>query len=255
MFRPFLAGCAMTRRAGLLVVSLAVVCGGCGQGSLSSLWPDAPLGGVPDRPFAAAPSGPVGPVPTFKQAPATEAAARRVNEVAQRILAANADLPVKPLILAVGRPEPEIFHQDTAALYISEGLVSQCATEAQLAAVLCNELGKMVSTRQALLALKAHRPDRRPPPTVAIGNDGGGGFGPADATYRAEQLKFEEQTGKAGGALSPPPDPQLLARTFLKRAGFEPTDLDAVAPLLREAEKHSDIETQITAPIRPFVGQ
>jgi hypothetical protein len=237
----------MTRRAGLLIVSLAVACGGCTQGSL---WPDAPLGAVVDRPFASAPTG---PMPSFKQAPATEAAARRVNDVAQRVLAANADLPVKPLILAVGKPEPEIFHQDTTALYVSEGLVSRCATEAQLAAVLCNELGKMVSTRQALLALKARQSDRQTPVALPIGRDDNGSFGAADATQRAELLKFEESTGH-GGKLSPPPDPQLLARTFLKKAGFQPTDLDGVAPLLREAEKHSDIETQITAPIRPFVG-
>jgi hypothetical protein len=242
----------MTRRAGLLAMSLVVACGGCGPGSVSSLWPESPLGTVPDRPFAAAPTG---PMPSLKRAPATEAVARRVDGVAQRILAANADLPVKPLILAVGKPEPEIFHQDTSALYVSEGLVNQCTTEAQLAAVLCNELGKMVSTRQALLALKARHSDRQAPAALSIGRDDGGSFGAADATYRAELLKFEETTGRTNGALSPPPDPQLLARTFLKKAGYAPADLDGVTPLLREAERHSDIETQITAPIRPFVGQ
>ena len=239
----------MTHRAGLLVLSLAVACGGCGA---DSLWPEAPLGAVPDRPFTQAPTG---PAPTLKRAPATEAAERRVNDMAQRILAANADLPVRPQILTIGKPEPEVFHQDAVALYITEGMANRCTTDAQLAAVLCNELGKMVSTRQALLALKARHGDRSPPSALSIGQDTGGTFGAADATHLAELGKFQEETGRAGAALAPPPDPQLLARTFLKKAGFQPADLDAVTPLLREAQQHNDLETQLTSPIRPFVGQ
>jgi hypothetical protein len=247
----------MTRCAWLLTLSLAVASGGCAMSDLPTwLNPDAgPLGTVPDHPFTPAPTG---PMPTIAHAPATEAATRRLNDVGQKILAANAELPVRPVFLGIGSPEPQIFHRDTTAIYVSDSLVSRCSTEAQLAAVVANELGKMVSTREALLALKSRRGERDRPMSMPIGTESGGTFGPADGTRLAELGKYEKDTGHGpnGGTLSPPPDPDLLARTYLKKAGFATTDLDAVAPLLREAAEHSDIEKQFnTGPIRPFVGQ
>ncbi len=247
----------MTRCAWLLTVSLAVASAGCSMTDIST-WinPDSgPLGTVQDRPFTPAPTG---PAPTIVHAPATEAATRRVNDVGQRLLAANAELPVRPVFLGIGSPDPQIFHRDTTAIYVSDGLVSKCTTEAQLAAVVASELGKMVSMREALLALKARRGERDRPAALPIGPDSGGTFGPADGTRLAELGQFEKETGHGpnGGPPSPPPDPDLLARTFLKKAGFAVTDLDGVAPLLREAAQHSDIEQQFnTGPIRPFVGQ
>ncbi|HEX5272302.1 MAG TPA: hypothetical protein VFW33_17515, partial [Gemmataceae bacterium] len=177
--------------------------------------------------------------------------------VGQRLLAANAELPVRPVFLGIGSPDPQIFHRDTTAIYVSDGLVNKCTTDAQLAAVVASELGKMVSTREALLALKAARGERDRPLGLSVGSESGGTFGPADGTRLAELGKFEKDTGHgpAGGRPTPPPDPDLLARTYLKKAGFAATDLDAVAPLLREAARHDDIERQFNSgPIRPFVG-
>jgi hypothetical protein len=251
-FPVLMAGWAMTHRAWLPAVALMAACG-CATDPLASLWPDAPLSAVPDRPFSPVPTG---PLPTIAHAPATEAAMRRVGDVAQRILAANPELPIRPLFLAVGSPEPEVFHRDDKALFISDAMVNKCATEPQLAAVLCNELGKMVATRQALLALKARRLDGRAPADLPIGQERGGLFGGADGTHLAELGKYEQSGGRGPGDLpATPPDPQLLARTYLKKAGFAPTDLDGVAPLLHEAEKHTDHETQLTGQLRPFVGQ
>ncbi len=179
-----------------------------------------------------------------------------MNDVAQRLLAANADLPIRPLFMAIGSADPEVFHRDTTVVFISEGLVNKCASEAQLAAVLSNELGKVVSTREALLALKSRQPERDPPVDLPIGHEGGT-FGPPDGTRLAELGKFEQSTGQgpAGAHPTAPPDPQGLARTYLKRAGFTSADLAAVLPLLAEAQKHSDLELQINgSPIRPYVG-
>ena len=157
-------------------------------------------------------------MPTIVHAPATEAATRRVNDVGQRLLAANAELPVRPVFLGIGSPDPQIFHRDTTAIYVSDGLVSKCTTEAQLAAVVASELGKMVSTREALLALKSRRGERDRPAGLPIGTESGGTFGPADGTRLAELGKFEKDTGHGptGGPPSPPPDPDLLARTYLE---------------------------------------
>jgi hypothetical protein len=247
----------MTRCAGLLAVSLVVASAGCANQVSSWLWPEAPPGmvAVPDHPFGGVPTG---PAPTLVHAPATEAVTQRVNAVGQRLLAANAELPVRPMFLGIGSPDPQIFHTETTAIYVSDSLANGCTTEAQLAAVLASELGKMMATREALLALKAHRAERQGPIDVPIGVGNGGTFGAADGTSLAERGMFEKATGHgpAGGPPPAPLDPDLLARTYLKKAGFATTDLDAVAPLLREATKHDDIERQFTTgPIRPFVGQ
>jgi hypothetical protein len=247
----------MTRCAWLLTLSLAAACAGCETTGLPD-WLNpapAPMSVVPDHPFGGVPTG---PAPTVAHAPATEAATRRVNDVGQRLLAANAELPVHPVFLGIGSPDPQIFHKDATAIYVSDGLVNRCGTDAQLAAVLASELGKMISTREALLALKAARGQRDRPVSLPVGTDSGGRFGSADGTGLAELGKFEKDTGHGptGGPPTAPPDPDLLARTYLKKAGFAATDLDAVVPILREAGQHNDIEKQFTTgPIRPFVGQ
>ncbi len=244
----------MSRCAWLLVLSLAAASAGCTTDLPTWLNPDpSPLGTVPDRPFSGPPTG---PMPTVAHAPATEAATRRVNDVGQRLLLANPELAVKPVFLGIGSPDPQIFHRDTTAIYVSDGLVSKCATDAQLAAVVASELGKMISTRQALLALKAARGERDRPMPLSVGTDSGGTFGPADGTRLAELGKFEKETGHGpSGRPAAPPDPDVLARTYLTKAGFALTDLDSVAPLLREAAQHDAIEKQLsTGPIRPFVG-
>jgi hypothetical protein len=245
----------MIRRAWLLSVSLAVAAAGCNPLESTGLWPDSSMGTVPDRPFTAAPTG---PMPTIANAPpGTLAATQRVNAVGQRLMEANAELPVRPLFLGVGSPDPQIFHNETRAIYVSDGLVSKCTTDAQLAAVLANELGRMVSAREAQLALKARRGERDTPVGLAVGTESGGTFGPADGTRLAELGKFEKDTGHgpAGGSPSLPPNPELLARTYLKKAGFAATDLDAVGPLLHEAAQHNDIEKQLSGgALRTFVG-
>jgi len=237
----------MIRRTGLLALLLAGACGGCDP-SLSSwqLWPDSSIGSVPDQPLVAAPTDMVRTVANAP--PATVACTQRVNETAQKLLTANPELTVRPLFLGMGRSEPEIFHSDTRAIYISDGLVNKCATEAQLAAVLASDLGKMVATREAALALNARRNDREPPSIMAVGSDSRGSFGAADGTTLAELGMYQQRTGCGpSGRCTTPPNPEVLARNYLKKAGFTASDLDSVAPLLREAGQNCEIETQFNS--------
>jgi hypothetical protein len=74
--------------------------------------------------------------------------------------------------------------------------------------------------------------------------DAGGVFGPPDGTRLAELAKFEKERPKPGAA-PPPPDPMVLARIYLKKAGFDPRELDVVAPLLQEARASCAIERQL----------
>jgi hypothetical protein len=199
--------------------------------------------------------GPYGPVP--RQTPvragyaaAAEAEAKRVLAVAQKVIDANPQIGLRPVFITIGAPQPEIFHQGgdgpgkPCQVYVSEGLARQCKTEAELAAVLCQELGKVVVERTSMGQPGASRPGPLPPPGERLGNDERGPFGSADGTRLAELAKWEKQRGAAGKPRALPA-PEELARGYLKRARFDPRELDRVAGLLRQAEDHADLETSI----------
>jgi hypothetical protein len=205
---------------------------------------------VPDNPFAA----PAPPAQTVRvaQAPESKEAAGRVAAAGQKILAGNPKIGVRPLFITIGGPQPEIFHRDTQAVFITEGLVKQCATEPQLVAVLCHELGKIISEREAVAGPMARSSESEPPIDLRVGNDSGGVIGAADLTRLAELGKYEKQRRRA---VQLQPDPQALARTYLTNAGYAAAELDAAEPLLRAAAQHSTFEKQLgpSAPDRPWV--
>src|SRR5207237_1039878 len=132
--------------------------------------------------------------------------AARVDIVGRRIIAANPQVGAKPMFATIGAPEPEIFHRGTSDVYVTEGLVKQCSTDGQLAAILCSELGKVVAEREALSPPRTRRPERTPPADVPIGNAGN----PADAPARAGRVLIPHRgcsfTGTFG--IARPPDPR-----------------------------------------------
>jgi hypothetical protein len=171
-------------------------------------------------------------------APASIEAAARVDSLGQKVVSANAPTGLRPVFLTVGDPRPWIKHQGTSQVIVSEGLVRQCHSEGQLAAVLCHELAKMVSEREALANAQARRPEREPPMEVRIGNDSSSMFGrTSDMTRQAELAQYDPERRRVMAPPQPPPDPQVLAVAYLKQAGYPAGDLDAVAPLLSAAEK------------------
>jgi hypothetical protein len=194
--------------------------------------------------------GPLYPAPEMPQikqhyAPATEAAATRVEEMKQRILTANPQIGMKPLIVTTGSLQPEIFHRGTGQIIITEGLVKECTTDRFLAAVLCLELGKMVAEREAVACMQSRRPDIEPPPELRIGNETAGTFGPPDGGRMIELSRYEKSRRRLTDPLPLPPDPQVLARTYLAKAGFHDADLDATQPILRRAAANFQLERQM----------
>jgi hypothetical protein len=176
--------------------------------------------------------------------PATTVSAARVDLLGRKILAANPQIGMKPQFLVIGSPEPEIFHKKTGELFITEGLVRQCKTEGELAALLSHELGKMVSEREALAGPQARTPERLPPLEMRVGNDNPGSFMPADQVHLAELAAYEKDRKRE--SVSPlPPDPALLAHIYLKKAGFADADLQAAAPMLQAAGGNMTLEKQI----------
>jgi hypothetical protein len=152
----------------------------------------------------------------------------------------------------VGSPELEIFHQGTSELVITEGVVNQCKTDGQLAAVLAMELGKMVSEREALAGTHVRRIEREPPMEVRMGSDVAGAGGPADMTRMAELAPYERDRKHRDEAPPPPPDPRALARLYLLRANVAASELDAAAPVLRAAGQNGALEKQFTSsPAQP----
>jgi hypothetical protein len=204
---------------------------------------------VPDHPFGTPPAAP--PVQAAYAPAATESAAR-VDSMGRTLLAANPQLGIKPIFVTAGRAEAEVFHRGTAEVIVTEGLVKLCRTDGQLAAILCLELGKMVSERAALAGPWKHR-ERQPIAPAPIGGDNG-----ADRTELAELGKYHEADRRRNQrpAIQLPPDPQPLARGYLTKAGFDPRELDTVAPLLRSAEGNATLETQLKAPVpvRPWIA-
>ena len=199
---------------------------------------------VPDSPFGAPQ-----PVPQARRAsyaPAATDIAARVDHAGRNLLAANPQVGLRPLFITIGAPQPEVFHRGTSEIVLTEGLVRQCSTDSLLAAILASELGKMAAEREALTPPSIRDPLREPPMETRIGNDRGS-FGPADQTYRAELAQYDRKK-RAPAAPPTPPDPQLLARQYLVRAGYPVTELDAVTPLLRAAEANHVIEKQFMSP-------
>jgi hypothetical protein len=178
---------------------------------------------------------------------ATEETAKRVALLGRNILDANPQIHVRPVFQCVGKPEPTIFHPAANQVVITEGLVRECKTEGQLAAVLCQELARIESERQAEALASAQRMAQEPPPAFTIGNEVGGRFGESDGTRRAELAKFEQKNPRpASIPLQPLAPPDALARAYLQKAGYRAADYDEVTTLLRKAEINSRLEKQMT---------
>ena len=97
---------------------------------------------------------------TAKLPAASTRAATRVNAVGSEVAAKNKDaLGVKPVFFTMGVPEVEISHHKSGMVILSEGLVERCPTDAELAAVICHELGKLAAEQRG--AGRGPRP-RRP---------------------------------------------------------------------------------------------
>src|SRR5205807_2774231 len=115
------------------------------------------------------------------------------------------------------------------------------------AAVLCTEMGKMVSDREALSTPGAREQHVVPPMEVAVGNDGVSSLGTADQIHQAELARFDQEHPRQSRAAAPP-DPQMLAKAYLTKAGFAAGELDAVAPILRTALDNNAFAKQTIPP-------
>jgi hypothetical protein len=178
--------------------------------------------------------------PRVNVQPASQETAYRVELLRSKLVGENPQAGLRPNVTSLGSADPEIFHTDLNNIYITEGLVRQCQTEGQLAAVLAYEMGRMVSEREASIGDKARQPDRLMPIHLPIGG-GGNAYG-ADPLNQVELARFEQQYPKHKKLALP--NPHLVARTILERAGYQTTELDAATPILSNAERYSVLADQ-----------
>lgn len=179
--------------------------------------------------------------------PASTEAAARVDAIGRRILCANPQLGVRPMFRTIGAPQLEVFHRGTTDIFITEGLVAQCTTDGQLAAILSTQLGKMVAEREASTPPSTRQPYRSPPiAPPPLGTDSALGVAP-DQTRLRELADYETPRQQRAQAVAPP-EAATLARVALLRAGFHDADLAAAAPLLQKAAAGVSFERQIVPP-------
>lgn len=168
-------------------------------------------------------------------------AATRVHAVGNDVLAKNGgDFRDKPAFLTVGLKEPMIFHRSSRgvdSVIISEGLVERCATDAELAAAICFELGKISSEKPEF---GGSRGDKELPYSPRLASDVIGNGSSADMTRQAEEGYNDRRPRPAGRDREPRPNPKALAQNFLVKAGYTSDDLDRIEPLLKDSEDNAD---------------
>jgi hypothetical protein len=226
----------MSRHNAIGTLLLLGLLPGCLQTGQIALIPPSPFGEGASATLPAS-AGPAAPA-------ATTEASMNVARVGLKVLSANPDLGLHPYFITIGgeAAKPELFHSGEDKVFITETLARQCTTEGQLAALLSTELARIVSERGARRFSGAA--DNGPPPAVAVGNDYGGAFGPADGTRMMELAKYERKRTQGGGSVKPQA-PEALAKTYLQQAGYNPADLEAVAGLLHTAAANSRFEKQM----------
>lgn len=188
-------------------------------------WDDAPPGRT----------GVVVKTPSAKDLPqADQAVAERVELLGRKIIAQNTFAGIEPLFLTFGFKEDALFHRGTEQLYISEGLVEKCTSDAELAGVLCSELGQMVAEKRAA---KAAGRDVDPIPDAT---HGGGPLFPGGTAYdagRQAEFAFHDQKHPRGGSKPDPVDATKTAKELLSGAGYSAAELDRVEPLVKRAKQ------------------
>ncbi|HEY3787725.1 MAG TPA: hypothetical protein VGL71_02670 [Urbifossiella sp.] len=166
---------------------------------------------------------------------------RRVDELTKRIVEQNTFTGLEPIVTVLGVPEASLFHRGDKQLFISDGLVKKCKTDAELAAVLCSELGQMMAQQRTGKALAR---DRESKASTAIVDS----VNPKDVVQAEEELKERQAKAKL---LHDTSDAVQLARRLLEGAGFDPAELDRVEPMLQHTDRGDSLKKQMAGNAPP----
>lgn len=172
---------------------------------------------------------------------ASLAASERVESVGRKIVLQNTFTGIDPVFMCVGvKDVPLVFHRGPEQLLITEAMVNKCGSDAELAAVLCSELGQMVAEKRNAKALGRDTDPVRDPNFGASPFPGGESF---DAGRTAE-IAYHEQKRPRGASASAA-DGAQAGRDLLRGAGYSPAELDRVEPLLKSNERSEALKKQL----------
>ena len=180
-------------------------------------------------------------LPSTKDLPrADPAISERVELLGRKLVAQNTFSGIEPLFLTVGMPETVLFHRGEELL-ISDGLVKLCRSDAELAAVLCSELGQMVAEKRTAKALG------REVEPIRDATHGAGPFpgGTAFDAGRTAEIGFHEKQHPRGAARPDPIDSARTSRDLLVGAGYSPAELDRVEPMLKQSKRGELLKAQM----------
>ncbi|MER3417294.1 MAG: hypothetical protein C4297_13960 [Gemmataceae bacterium] len=154
----------------------------------------------------------------------------RIQRVTQHLLQANPEIRWNPRLVIVATPAIELRPQSDGRLLISEGLLQHCVSDGQLSAAIGYGLARWVVEQEHAGQQRAHQ-QREPLPPLDFGKDGGR-FGEADLSYQASlgRLGLDRRQPTVQASV---PDAATLARTYLQRAGYSPSELDSILGLLQ----------------------
>jgi hypothetical protein len=178
-----------------------------------------------------------------KVPPASLAVAERVELVGRKIIAQNTFTGIEPMFMTIGVPENVLFHRGSEQLFISQGLVEKCKTDAELAAVLCAEMGQMVAENRSA---KAVGRDVDPIPDSHFGGSAQLPGGTAFDAGREAELAYHQKLHPRG-ASNTVAESADTARELLKGAGYSPAELDRVEALLKQSDRGEKIKKQMSA--------
>ena len=178
---------------------------------------------------------------TAKMPKADLAVAERVETVGRKIITQNTFTGIEPLFETVGIPEQVLFHRGSAELIVSEGTVKQCKSDGELAAVLCTELAQMMAEKKSARRVGSER-DSFPEVSVPTSSGLAGGT-PDDPARAAERAFLEKQRRQANGETS---DPAKLARDLMSGAGYDPAELERIAPIVKQSSRGLAIQRQMS---------
>lgn len=183
-------------------------------------------------------------VPRNLKLPAAHVAtSERVETLGRRIVAQNTFTGIEPMFYTAGVPEAVLFHRGAEELIISEGLVGKCKTEAELAAVLCSELGHMIAEKHAARRAGADR-DTFPESSLPGGTSVGGGV--ADDPGRAAEAAFRERRREKNPPVADHGEAAKIARDLLAGAGFEAAEFDRVQSLVKQSDRGAALRKQMS---------
>lgn len=166
------------------------------------------------------------------------ATAARVDQVGGRVLNSIPELKPSVLFLTHGGDEIAITHHGVNQIDISEGMVNQCKTDNELAAVLAYELARLSLDKEARANIGR---EREGPPPVPYDRDVANARTSPDQTELSAAAMWEKNNPHRG-AVAQALDPNTLAQCYLKKAEYDPSVLTKVTPLIRQGESNPNFD-------------